>query len=145
MTVFRGESGSIHFDAGAGDSLAAIGSTRSWTFTATKETIDTTVQGNTSRSFIGSLISGTGSAEIVYENGAGTSKLNAFISDALTANDNADAEIELFISGSTHDRQSLNFSAVITDFEVTSTTAEIVTANVSFISTGDINYKLADL
>ncbi len=59
MAILRGEQGSVQFDA-AGSTNATIVGTRSWSLTTTKETLDVTDHGDTFRSFVGSLISGSG-------------------------------------------------------------------------------------
>ena len=66
MPKYRGEQGSVHFETGSG-TLAQVVGTRSWSFSASKDVLDTTAHGATSRTFIGGLLSGTGSAEIIYD------------------------------------------------------------------------------
>ena len=64
MAILRGEQGAVQFDA-AGSSNATIVGTRSCTLNITKDTLDTTVHGNTFRQFVGSMISGSGTVELV--------------------------------------------------------------------------------
>ena len=59
MAILRGEQGAVQFDA-AGSTNATIVGTRSWTLNITKETLDVTDHQDTSRHFVGSLISGSG-------------------------------------------------------------------------------------
>ncbi len=66
MATLRGEQGAVQFDA-AGSSNATIVGTRSWSLSTTKETLDTTKQGDTFRSFVGSMVSGSGTVELVYD------------------------------------------------------------------------------
>ena len=54
MATIRGESGSVEFETGSG-SLATVVGTRSWSLSITKETLDTTVHGNTFRQFQAAL------------------------------------------------------------------------------------------
>ena len=49
MAVIRGEEGAVQFDA-AGATNATIVGTRSWSLSITKDTLDTTKQGDTFRS-----------------------------------------------------------------------------------------------
>ena len=56
MAILRGEQGAVQFDA-AGSSNATIVGTRSWTLNITKDTLDVTDHGDTTRAFVGSLIS----------------------------------------------------------------------------------------
>ena len=67
MAAIRGDSGKIMFHNAAGTE-ADIAGTRSWSLSVSKDTLETTVQGNTSKTFIGGLISGEGSAELIYDN-----------------------------------------------------------------------------
>ena len=48
MAFFRGEEGSVSFDNGTG-SVGAIASTTAWTLDVTKDTLDITAHGDTSR------------------------------------------------------------------------------------------------
>ena len=66
MATIRGEAGSVEFETGSG-TLATVVGTRSWSLSITKETLDTTVHGNTFRQFVGSMISGSGTVELVYD------------------------------------------------------------------------------
>jgi len=58
MAILRGEQGAVQF-APTGSGNATIAGTRSWTLSITKDTLDVTDHGDTARSFIGSLISGS--------------------------------------------------------------------------------------
>ena len=54
MAFYRGEEGSVKFKNAAG-TTAAIASTTNWNLSLTKDTLDCTAQGATSRSYVGSL------------------------------------------------------------------------------------------
>ena len=88
MAVLRGEQGSVQFETGAG-SLATVVGTRSWTLNITKDTLDTTVHGNTFRQFVGSMVSGSGTVELVYDPDA--TGQAALIEDVVKTSDAADA------------------------------------------------------
>ena len=139
MATLRGEQGSVQFETGSG-TLANVVGTRSWSFTATKETYDVTAHGATSRSFVGGLISGSGTVELVYDPDANNQP--ELIEDVFKANDSVDANFELFTTGSTTSTDSLKFAGIITDMEITSTVGELVTASCSFITSGDIDSSL---
>ena len=68
MAILRGEEGSVEFETGSG-TLAVVVGTRSWSLSITKETLDVTDHGDTFRSFVGSLISGSGTIELVFNEG----------------------------------------------------------------------------
>ena len=139
MATIRGESGSVQFETGSG-SLAAVVGTRSWSLTTTKETLDTSVHGNTFRSFVGSMISGSGTVELVYDPDA--TGQAAFIEDVIKTGDAADASFELFTTGSSAGTDSIAFGGIITDMEISSTVGELVVASCSFITSGTITSNL---
>jgi len=139
MAITRGEQGSVQFDA-AGSTNATIVGTRSWSLTTTKETLDVTDHGDTFRSFVGSLISGSGTVELVYDPDA--TGQAGFLEDVLTAADPADATFELFTTGSTTGSDSISFAGIITDMEISSTVGELVIVSCSFITSGDITGNL---
>ena len=134
MAFFRGEEGSVSFDNGSG-SVGAIASTTAWTLDTTKDTLETTSHGATSRSFIGSLISGSGSVDLLYTatSGDDTAEL---ITDVLTAEDPGDATFNLFLD--TSGSKKLSFNAIITGTSFSSTVGDISTVSVSFQTTGAI-------
>ncbi len=139
MATIRGEQGSVQFDA-AGSSNATIVGTRSWSLTITKDTLDTSVHGNTFRSFVGSMVSGSGTVELVYDPDA--TGQAAFIEDVVTTADTADATFELFTTGTSSGSDSVSFAGIITDMEITSTVGELDIVTCSFITSGTITSNL---
>ena len=139
MATIRGEAGSVEFETGGG-SLATVVGTRSWSLTITKETLDTSVHGNTFRSFVGSMISGSGTVELFYAPGA--TGQAAFVEDIIKAGDAADASFELFTTGNTNGADSVSFGGIITDMEISSTVGDLVVASCSFITSSTITSNL---
>ena len=139
MATIRGEQGSVYFETGGG-SLAQVVGTRSWSFTATKETYDTTAHGATSRTFVGGLISGSGTVELVYD--PDQNNQPELLEDVFKASDAVDATFELFTTGSTTLTDSLKFAGIITDMEITSTVGELDIVTCSFITSGDVTSNL---
>ena len=139
MATIRGESGSVEFETGAG-TLATVVGTRSWSLSITKETLDTTVHGNTFRQFVGSLISGSGTVELVYDPDA--TGQAGLIEDIIKTGDTADASFELFTTGNTNGTDSVAFGGIITDMEITSTVGELVVATCNFITSSTITSNL---
>jgi hypothetical protein len=62
MAAVKGDVGKIMFHNAAGTE-ADISGLRNWSLSITKDTQETTVQGDTSKTFVGGLISGEGSAD----------------------------------------------------------------------------------
>ena len=139
MATIRGESGSVEFETGSG-TLATVVGTRSWSLSITKETLDTTVHGNTFRQFIGSMISGSGTVELVYDPDA--TGQAGLIEDIIQSPDTADASFELFTTGNTNGQDSVSFGGIITDMEITSTVGELVIATCNFITSSTITSNL---
>ena len=139
MAVLRGEQGSVQFETGAG-SLATVVGTRSWTLNITKDTLDTTVHGNTFRQFVGSLISGSGTVELVYDPDA--TGQAGLIEDIVKTNDTADASFELFTTGSSSGTDSVAFGGIITSMDITSTVGDLVVATCNFVTSGTITSNL---
>ena len=139
MATLRGEQGTVQFDA-AGSSNASIVGTRSWSLTITKDTLDTSKQGDTFRSFIGSMVSGSGTVELVYDPDA--TGQAAFLEDVVTTADTADATFELFTTGTTSGSDSVSFAGIITDMEITATVGELDIVTCSFITSCTITSNL---
>jgi predicted secreted protein len=139
MAILRGEQGSVQFDA-AGSTNATIVGTRSWSLTITKETLDVTDHGDTFRANVGSLISGSGTVELVYDPDA--TGQAGFLEDVVTTADPADATFELFTTGSTTGTDSVSFAGIITDMEISSTVGELVIVSCSFVTSGAITSNL---
>ena len=139
MAILRGEQGAVQFDA-AGSSNATIVGTRSWSLSVTKETLDVTDHGDTARAFVGSLVSGSGTVELVYDPDA--TGQAAFLEDVITAADTADATFELFTTGTSAGTDSVSFAGIISDMEITSTVGELVVVSCSFVTSGAITMNL---
>ena len=139
MAVLRGEQGAVQFETGSG-SLATVVGTRSWTLNITKETLDTSVHGNTFRQFVGSMISGSGTVELVYDPDA--TGQAGLIEDIIKANDAADASFELFTTGTTSGTDSVAFGGIITSMDIASTAGDLVVATCNFITSSTITSNL---
>ena len=130
MAFFRGEEGSVSFDNGTG-SVGAIASTTAWTLDTTKDTLETTSHGATSRSFVGSLISGSGTVDLIYTATSGDDTAE-IITDVLTTEDSGDAAFNLFLD--TSGTKKLSFNGTITGTSYSSTVGDLSTISVSFIT-----------
>ena len=136
MTAVKGDVGKVMFHVGGGDE-AEVASTRSWSLSITKDTIETTKQSDTSKTFIGGLISGEGSAELLYDPDNTDASYTSFIDDILTTGDNADALFELFPDRDTSAKK-ISFAGIITNAEYGATLGEVQIINISFITSGTI-------
>ena len=132
MAAIKGDSGKIMFHNAAGTE-ADIAGTRSWELSVSKDTLETTVQGNTAKTFIGGLISGEGSATLIYDN-AGNSDYLSFVEDILTTGDAGDALFELFPDSSASSKK-LALSGIITGTTYGASVGETQEITVNFITT----------
>ena len=134
MAFFRGEEGSVNFKNASGTTEAVV-STTAWTLDTTKDTLDVTAHGATSRSFVGSLISGSGTVDLLYTATSGDDTAE-IITDVLTTEDAGDATFNLFLD--TSGTKKLSFNAIITGTSFSSTVGDISTVSVSFVTNGAI-------
>ena len=93
MANYRGEEGSVKFKNSAGTAEAVV-QTTSWTLDLAKEVLETTVQGDTFRSYVGGLVSGSGSVEFNYTAATGNETKN-LIDDVLATGGTLKASYEL--------------------------------------------------
>ena len=134
MAFFRGEEGSVKFINGSG-SVAAITSTTAWTLDTTKDTLECTAHGDTSRKYVGSLISASGTVDFLYTAASGDETAN-LLADVFTTEDAGDAQFELFLDTSTS--KKVSFNGIVTGTTLSSTVGDISTVSVSFQTTGAI-------
>ena len=138
MAFFRGEEGSVSFDNGTG-TVGAIASTTAWTLDVTKDTLECTAHGDTARKYVGSLLSGSGTADILYTAASGDETAN-ILSDITTAEDPADAKFSLFLD--TSGNKKIAFNGIVTGASISSTVGDISTVSVSFVTNGAITSAL---
>ena len=137
MAAVKGDVGQVKFDDG-GSSVNPVLGTREWSMSITKDTQETTVQGDTFKSFVGGLIEGEGSAVLVYDNAA-SGETAAFVDGALVTGDAGTASFELFPdSGSGAAAKKISFSGLITNFEQGSALGDVSTINITFKPSGTI-------
>ena len=135
MAFFRGEEGSVKFSKDGSEALATVISTTGWSLDITKDTLDVTAHGDNSRKFIGGLVSGSGSVDFLYTAATATDATGEILRDVLQADDPADAQFELFLTGS----NKVTFNGIITNTTLSSATGDLETVSVSFQTNGDIN------
>ncbi len=134
MAFFRGEEGSVKFKNGTGTTEAIV-STTSWSLDTTKDTLDVTAHGTTFRSFVGGLISGSGTVDFLYTAASGN-ETETIVDDVLTAEDPADAQFELFLD--TDNSKKISFSGIVTGTSLSAATGDLETVSVSFVTSGTI-------
>ena len=134
MAFFRGEEGSVKFKNSSGTTEAIV-STTGWTLDTTKDSLDVTAHVATSRSFVGGLISGSGTIDFLYTAADGNETAN-LVDDVLVAEDAGDAVFELFMD--TSGTKKVSFSGLVTGTSLSAQTGDLETVSVSFITYGAI-------
>tara|TARA_A100001037_G_C14685987_1_gene429468 strand:+ start:87 stop:503 length:417 start_codon:yes stop_codon:yes gene_type:complete len=134
MAFFRGEEGSVKFKNSSGTTEAIV-STTAWSLDITKETLDVTAHGDTSRAFVGGLISGTGTIDFLYTAASGNETAN-LLADVLTTEDAGDAQFELFLD--TSGTKKVSFTGIVNSSTLTAATGELETVTVGFTTNGAI-------
>ena len=134
MAFFRGEEGPVSLDNGTG-SVGAVASTTSWTLDVVKDTLECTAHGDTARKYVGSLITATGTVDLLYTATSGDDTAE-IITDVLTTEDAGDATFNLFLD--TSGSKKLSFNGIITGTSYSSTVGDVSTVSVSFQTTGAI-------
>ena len=134
MAFYRGEEGSVKFKNASGTTEAVV-STTNWSLDVTKDVLDTTAHGDTSRSFVGSLVSGAGSVEFNYSAASGNETKN-LLDDVLVTEDAGDAQFELYID--TSGGKKWSFSGIVTGLSTTATVGELTSITANFQTSGAI-------
>ena len=134
MAFYRGEEGSVKFKNATG-TTAAIASTTGWSLNVSKDTLDCTAHGATSRSYVGSLVSGTGSVDFLYTASSGD-ETSELLTDILTTEDAGDAQFELYLD--TSGSKKMSFNGIVTSADFGAAVGDLQSVSVSFQTNGAI-------
>ena len=135
MAKVKGDVGQVKFDD-AGSSVNPVLGTTSWSMSITKDIQETTAQGDTFKAFVGGLIEGEGTAELLYDDSA-SGETATFVDGVLTTGDVGTASFELFPDSSSATKK-ISFNGIITSFDQSSTLGEANTISITFKPTGTI-------
>ena len=135
MAKVKGDVGQVKFDD-AGSSVNPVLGTTAWSMSITKDIQETTAQGDTFKQFVGGLIEGEGSAELLYDDSA-SGETATFVDGVLTTGDLGTAAFELFPDSSSATKK-ISFNGIITSFDQSSTLGEANTISITFKPTGTI-------
>lgn len=138
MAIVRGNQGALYFYKDDTQDEAEIEMVRSWTLSIEKEVLDATSQGATFRSFVGSLITATGTAEVLYNKPTASSADRDFIIGAVTETDNATATFKLMMEDGDSTDKEITFSGLITGSDYSATVSEVEVITVNFSVSGAI-------
>ena len=143
MAFFRGEEGAVLFDK-AGSASTAVAGTTAWSLEITKDVLETTDHGDTSRTYTGGLVSATGSVDLQYTQEAASAKSAELINDILAAPsteaESANAQFKLYLD--TSGTKGFTFDAIITSASFGTTVGDLTTVSCSFQTCGTITGDL---
>ena len=134
MAFYRGEEGSVKFKNSAG-TIAAVAETTAWSLDISKDVLECTAHGDTARSYVGSLVSGTGSIEFNYTATSGDETKN-LLDDVLTTEDAADAQFELYID--TSGSKKWSFAGIVTGMSTSTAVGDLTKVTANFQTSGAI-------
>ena len=138
MAFYRGEEGSVNFKNGSGSTEAVV-STRNWSLTVNKEILECTDHGDTSRAYVGGLISATGSVELLYT-AADSNETANLIDDVIVTEDAGDAQFELFLD--TSGSKKVSFSGIVTSADMGAAIGDLEVLTVNFTANGAITLAI---
>ena len=138
MAFYRGEEGSVNFKNGSGSTEAVV-STSNWSLTVNKEILECTDHGDTSRAYVGGLISATGSVELLYT-AADSNETANLIDDVIVTEDAGDAQFELFLD--TSGSKKVSFSGIVTSADMGAAIGDLEVLTVNFTANGAITFAI---
>jgi hypothetical protein len=133
MAFYRGQQGTVKFDKDAEGGISEIAAIRSWSSSLTKESLSVDAHGNTSHAFIGGMLGGSGSIEVLYDAPGSGDKLD-LIKEVVTTDDPANAFVELYLDES--GGKKITGSVLVTGAEYGASVGELETVSVSFTFNG---------
>jgi hypothetical protein len=80
MAFYRGQQGTVKFDKdAAGAALGEVAAVRSWSLSVEKEQLEVTDHGDTFRAYVGGLVGGSGTVEMLYDAPSAGDKLDLIL------------------------------------------------------------------
>lgn len=134
MAFYRGEEGTVFFEKNGGD-VVEIAAVRSWSMTLDKESLDVTAHGATYRANNGSLISGSGTMEVLYDAPSPGEKRD-LIREVNVDTDPANALVELYLTEAS--TKKIECSILVTSTEYSATVGDIDIITINFVTNGAI-------
>ena len=138
MAFYRGQQGTNKFDKDASGGVSEIAAIKSWSASVEKETVTCDAHGDDSHKYIGGMVGGTGSCELLYDAPSGD-KLD-LIKEVVTTQDPANSFIELYLDES--GGKKITGTVLVTGAEYGATVGELETVTVNFTFNGDITLSI---
>jgi len=144
MGFYRGEQGNVKFTHDSDGTLTVVTAVRSFSLSIEKESLDVTAHGDSFRDVVGSLISGSGTIELLYEATAAGEGKGDLIREILTtpSTESTDAKAELYTYDANGSQGSgsekITFDLLVTGTEFGATVGELQTVTIGFQTKGTI-------
>jgi len=135
MALLTGNDGQVLF---AGNAVAAV---RSFTIDITSDTIETTVMGLDSRTYVKGLSSYSGSADIYFDPVEFNGNAHFNIANTTVAVGAAPISARFYIEQSTNDSVLWANSVILTGYSITSSMDGMVEASISFQGSGAVGFN----
>ena len=135
MAFYRGQQGTVKFDKDASGGTSELAAIRSWSASLEKESLTVNTHGDTSNAFVGGMVGGSGSIEVLYDAPGSGDKLD-LIKEVITTDDPANAFVELYLDES--GGKKIEGSILVTSAEYGATINELETVTVGFTFNGAI-------
>jgi hypothetical protein len=132
MAFYRGQQGTVKFDKDASGGTSEIAAIRSWSSSLSKESLSVDAHGDTAHAFVGGMIGGSGSCELLYDAPSGD-KLD-LIKEVVTGEDPANSFIELYLDES--GGKKITGTVLVTGAEYGASVGELETVSVDFTFNG---------
>ena len=134
-TFYCGEEGKVMWSATA-SAVAAVTAVRSWSMRVEKDPIEITTQGDTHRKFVGGLVSGSGSCELLFTGSGDETK--DLLDSALEDNEEVSGKMELYLHTHPSKSKKLTFDVLVTSGDYGVKVGELQVVNITFKATGTI-------
>lgn len=131
MATLTGQLGQVKIGNDSAGAETAIAEVRSWTVEHTKEVIENTSMGDTSRTYLDGLLDFTGSMEVIYDTGH-TAATKAFSPES------KDDLFVDFITSTASGSQKFSGQVIVTSVSRTASYDDLITATVNFQGTGGL-------
>jgi len=131
MAFYRGQQGTVKFDKDASGGTSEIAAVRSWSASLSKDSLSCDAHGDTAHKYVGGMLGGSGSIEVLYDAPSSGDKLD-LIKEIVTTEDPANAFVELYLDESGGKKIEGSILVTGTDYGASIGELEAVSVNFTF-------------
>ena len=133
MAFYRGQQGTVKFDKDASGGVSEIAAVRSWSASLSKDSLSCDAHGDTAHKYVGGMLGGSGSIEVLYDAPGAGDKLD-LIKEVVGTEDPADANVELYLDES--GGKKITGAILVTGADYGASIGELEAVSVSFTFNG---------